>query len=143
MGKPRPREGGREDGLRLPSEWGQSNHSTGVPSSQVLSPPTPGSDGSESNSGQVTALSGDGTTLVIFKVTEQQNEGDATTSPGWEEGRMGTSGMLGAMSMLSIYLTWVWPGEAGGQIVGTWVTCVPQGTRTGWWPEVRAAVPRA
>lgn len=51
---------------------------------------------------------------------------------------MGTSGMLGATSILSICLTWVWPGEAGGQIVGTWVTCVPQGTRTGWWPEVRA-----
>lgn len=22
--------------------------------------------------------------------------------------------------------------------MGTWVTCVPQGTRTRWWPEVRA-----
>lgn len=79
-GKPRPREGGREDGLRLPSGGGRA-HSTRVPSSQVLSPPPPGSDGSESNSGQILALSGDGTTLVIFKVTEQQNEGDTTTSP--------------------------------------------------------------
>lgn len=43
---------------------------------------------------------------VIFKVTEQESEGDETTSQDWEEGRMGPSGLVGAMSQHTIYLTW-------------------------------------
>ena len=43
---------------------------------------------------------------VTFKVTEQESEGDKTTSQDWEEGRMGASGLVGAMSQHTICLTW-------------------------------------
>lgn len=43
---------------------------------------------------------------VTFKVTEQEGEGDKTTSQDCEEGRMGTIRLLGGTALLSSGLIW-------------------------------------
>lgn len=84
---------------------------------------------------------------VIFKVTEQESEGDETTSQDWEEGRMGASGLVGAMSQHTIYLTWrtqlslaKWSRRANRGHMGD--VC-PKGQGQGGGQRSEQALPRA